>query len=299
VKSLTEELQQKKIEEDKQNLSEKNVNPTVLKEELSVLQNQLASLLQEDQYSPFLNPRYEVEHSTSLQQNLSKKLFSELSVYTKSNKSSEGGKDLKSSVTYELYFAPDKAKYMQMSKFADLERRLAELEKIVGLTVVSSFPLPSSLISMVEELKSDVSLLNTNQLDSILRKLQTVSQEMNDVLAKNETLPPTSSNDQVNELFEMMKKWDTKSQQLESVVGRLNSLRVLHEQSGSFVHTVKQLESEQDEIKNLLKTNNDLTTQLETNFTNNMTAIQSNITALEKRFTSLSKKMEELGMETY
>jgi len=293
TKKLMEELQDKKAEIPKE--KKEGVSPAALKDEVVILQNQLTELLKDERYQQLLNPKYEVEHSATVQQGLTKKLLAELSALSKGKGEA---KDSKGQVTYELYYTPDKSKYLQMSKFADIERRIAELEKVLGTN--QSFPiLESPVLNLVDSLRGEVTSLTPSNLDALQRKLSIVSQELNEVLSKHESLSPNGQDQQISEIYEMMKKWDSVSSSLPSLVARLNTLKSLHEQSASFVSSLQQLDSHQTELKTLLKSDQELLSQLDKNFQENFTTIQSNFSNLEKRFGALSKKMEELGMESY
>jgi len=103
----------------------------------------------------------------------------------------------------------------------------------------------------------------------------------------------------INEIFEMMNKWDSVSGQVPSLVSRFHSLKALHENTSSFQNSLSNLHSQQEDIKKLLKFNSDLMNQVDGNFKSNLHVIESNVTALEKRFTALASKLEELGMETF
>jgi dynactin-2 len=63
-------------------------------------------------------------------------------------------------------------------------------------------------------------------------------------------------------MFEMMHRWDNVSLQLPTIVSRLQALKSLHEGAASFSQGVQLLESQQDEIKKLLKFNGELMNQV-------------------------------------
>lgn len=73
--------------------------------------------------------------------------------------------------------------------------------------------------------------------------------------------------DQIEELYQMMSRWDITAQQLPAIVSRLKALKTLHEQSCDFQQSLRQLESHQAEMKTLLSTNHDLLVQVTRNST--------------------------------
>jgi len=103
----------------------------------------------------------------------------------------------------------------------------------------------------------------------------------------------------IEEMFEIMNRWDISSQQLPGIISRLQTLKVLHDESASFLQNITLLENHQQEMKTNLKSNGELMKHLETNFNSNISTISSNVTSIEKKIASLSKKLEELGVETF
>jgi len=118
-------------------------------------------------------------------------------------------------------------------------------------------------------------------------------------LKQEEELGKNTYETKVNEIFEIMGQWDIICQQLPNIVSRLQALKSLHDESASFQQSVQQLDTQQVEIKKLLKFNGDLMTKVDANFKSNLNTIQSNVQTLETRFSDLSKRLEDLGMETF
>lgn len=59
-----------------------------------------------------------------------------------------------------------------------------------------------------------------------------------------------------------MNKWDSTSEQLPMIVSRLQSLKILHEEAAAFSKNIQELESQQDEMKKLLKSDSELLKQV-------------------------------------
>jgi len=281
--------------------AEPEVDPSNIAEELNQLQRLLQKTLENEKIQGIINPKVEIEMAANLQEGLSKKLLAELQTYA--NKPSQQTDGTKESVVYELYYKPEQAKQMQVVKLADLDKRITELEQVIGPKISSA---PLDILSTVEGLREKLNLLTTpKQLEVLQRTVVNVTQDLDKLAEKRQKVEEDSNPTQkqhetkVNEVFEMMNRWDVTSQQLPTIVSRLQALKSLHEESGSFQQGVQQLESQQEEIKKLLKFNSDLMTQVDGNFKSNLNVIQSNVQTLEKRFSELSKKLEELGMETF
>jgi len=302
VKQLLEDINVKK-DKSVGDQSDQSVNVSQISEELYGLQVQLEKLGKNENLQTIFDPKYEVKHTVQLQEGLSKKLVSELTKFTApSEKSSIENKSSGNNVVYELYFTPDQKRLLQIQKVADLEKKLVELEQLVGVSRNEPTQMTGGLLPAVAQLKEKVLLMtDPNQLDAIQRKTKAISQDMDALTEKSKTASATQQihEKKVHEVFEVMSKWDSVAQSLPALVTRLKSLKLLHEESASFHQNITQLESQQQEIKQLLKSNNELMRQLEKNFGSNVTIIQQNVNALETRFARFAKKIEELGLETF
>jgi len=324
VKQLLDELNHEKEEigkhsqqEEKQSLPQK-ISPIQLIEEVRQLQDQIQGLLRDTSLRPLLNPKYEMEKAANLQESLSKKLFGELESFDINASSSSSiattlpqGRQLSSNeksmnanvpdrtATYELYYRADIKSLSPLSTVAALENRLAHLEQTIGR---SDIPSNTSLLEMVEQLKEKINLLtNLSYLEALQRKLQVTIHDMDILLTKSKDVPSKTTGEQkIDKIFETINKWENIAQQLPTLISRLQVLRTLHEEAGSFLETIQQLETQQEEIQKMLKNNDQVMSQMKSGFSENMTTIKSNIAVLEKRFSEIGKKMDQLqNRETY
>jgi len=278
VKQFLEEINKQKTEKkDEKTSKQPAINPTQIAEELNVLQSQLATLLKDDKVQPILNPKFELEQAAQLQEGLSKKLLAELNNFAKSEvdttKTTADPQAKPGYVTYELYFNPGQIKELHAAKVSDLEKRLSQLEQFVGsnkLTIPNA-----SLLEVVEQLNENVALLTPPQIEQTQKIVGSVSKEIDSILDKQKSFQTKQINEKkVSDMFDMMNKWDATNQQLPTIISRLKSLKSLHEEAAAFSHTVHELEAQQEEMKKLLKSDNDLLKQVDENFKKNLETIQ-------------------------
>jgi len=78
------------------------------------------------------------------------------------------------------------------------------------------------------------------------------------------------------------------------IINRLQSLKVLHEESVIFNETLNQITTEQTQVSELLKSNENTFKELDKNFKANTQAILSNIEALDKRFVALAARIDKI-----
>jgi len=277
------------------------VDTANLAEELVQLQNLLGKTLDDARLKGIIDPHIEIEMAANIQQKLSKKLLADLQSYVNKPLQSTGQQGAKDSMVYELFFKPDHTKELQTSKLSVLDKRINELEQLLG----PNQGIPTiDLLSTVESLKEKLNLLATpKQLELLQRTVASVSQELDKVLEKKQKQEEDTSakahETKVNEIFDTIHRWDGTAQQLPTIVSRLQTLKSLHEHGASFQKAVQQLETQQDELKKLLKFNGEVMNQVDSNFQSNLGIIQNNVQSLEARIVTLSKKMEELGLETF
>jgi len=304
VKNFLEELEKKKLEKTEEKAEE--VDTTGLTEELVQLQKLLQATLSDEKAQLIVNPK-QLEMGTNLQEGISKKLLAELQGYVNkpqpAAQAQKAPQSVGGAIVYELYYTPEQAKTAQASKLADLEKRLTQFEQIVG-NKQSGIP-TLDLISTVDSLKEKFHVLTSTpaQLEALQRTVKTISQDLDKIVEQKQKPEgdalQKAHEQKINELFELMSKWDVVSEQVPALASRLQSLRSLHEDAASFQKSILSLETQQDDIKKLLKFNSDLMHQVDTNFKGNLNVIQTNVTTLEKKFSDLHKRLEELGMETF
>lgn len=95
--------------------------------------------------------------------------------------------------------------------------------------------------------------------------------------------------DKINELYELIKKWDSCADSLPTIVDRLYTLQDLHQHAMEFSSSLKSLESAQSELNENLGTHSQLVTDIHKTFTGNVDVIKANMENLEKRMSALKK----------
>jgi len=298
VKNFLTEVSDKKAEKSDDSKShEKPIDPSNIAEELSLLQANLQRIMTDEGSQSVLNPQYDLKQAVSAQSGISKKLMAELKKFeSKSTNEKVETSSNSGSVTYELYYSPEQKKQMQAEKIGELEKRLNDLETFLGKSNSNS-----SILVNVEQLREKLNLLaDPNTLDSVQRRVKSLSSELDNVTEKSKGNTQLNQHEKkIEEMFEIMNRWDISSQQLPGIISRLQTLKVLHDESASFLQNITLLENHQQEMKTNLKSNGELMKHLETNFNSNISTISSNVTSIEKKIASLSKKLEELGVETF
>ena len=133
----------------------------------------------------------------------------------------------------------------------------------------------------------------TTRLESLLQKIKALTPQL-EAAAKASTQERAAAQDKkINEMYEMMSKWDSVSAQLPALVSRMVGLRAVHEDAVRFASAISALDREQGATHALLRDNAELIATLDTSFKTNMETIQNNVKLLDSRFTAIQQKMGE------
>jgi len=198
-------------------------------------------------------------------------------------------------VTYELYYTPDQHKYVQLNRLVDLEKRVEQVEEVVGVPPVAGSgtapPTSAPLASMVGELRDKVALLDGPRLEALLQKMKALTPQLE--TAARGADRTAGQDKKINDVYEMMNRWDAVATQLPALVSRLVALRALHEDGTRFATSLATLDREQQAITALLRDNSDLLSTLNGSFKENMATITANVKLLDDRFTAIQQRMDK------
>ncbi|EDQ90163.1 uncharacterized protein MONBRDRAFT_32065 [Monosiga brevicollis MX1] len=211
----------------------------------------------------------------------------------------EGAEGKEKGVTYELIYTPEQARYQQLSRAAELEKRIAELESRVGTTNLDSISRflsvsDSSVSEAVSQLAVRVDALNENSLADLegkmknvresLAKIQEAAQSASSVLAAEDL-------EKIRELHQVANRWDATAAAVPAIVERLKDLRALHEEAANFAATLTHMRATQDQVKEQLSTQDVTLKTLEQSLEKNAQTIETNFSSLQQRVEALMKKM--------
>jgi Mg2+ and Co2+ transporter CorA len=295
VRELSEELS---AAAEKRIPLEQNIPALAVADEVQQLQIQLEALIAKEENRPFLNLNYENEQASILQASLSKKLVSHLEALAAKGKKKSGQKPSEGSgqITYELFCSPEIAKSIkegnEVAMIAEMDKRISQLEKLLGTNTFKGNMPRADLFSLIEILNDKLALLNPEELDKVDRRLKMLSTEL-DELARSEeaTALPAHQEKKVNELYEIMSRADVTIQQIPAIIARLQSLRPLYDESLTFSQTLRHLHQQQSQIFQMLTSHNSHLIKVEDGLAENISIIQKNINSLGTRLEKVSEKL--------
>ncbi|XP_062517742.1 dynactin subunit 2-like isoform X3 [Corticium candelabrum] len=150
-----------------------------------------------------------------------------------------------------------------------------------------------TITSVVSSLEEKAALLDLNEIDQIEARLQSVLYHMNQISEQKPAVESAAQQSKVNELFEVVKRWDAIASLLPDLVARLEALQHLHSQAADFSQNITHLDAAQQKIKEELETNSSLLSEVKSSFHTNADAIAANCENLEQRIAALFAKLEK------
>uniref|UniRef100_UPI00358E03F4 dynactin subunit 2 n=1 Tax=Myxine glutinosa TaxID=7769 RepID=UPI00358E03F4 len=292
IQELSEKMQQAQ-ELSQENDESKRLKSTDLAQQVFALKQHLSSL----QHERLLGPDARVD-LVDPQGAMAKRLLTHLDSIKTIDPAKEGEKqatlpDGDNKVAYELYFNPQEAKFCELSKVSELEKRLTKLEAAVGKSSSNAnsagmLMQGTSVLATLEMLQSHVSTLDPMTLDHIEGRLQGLLGKLNEITKHKSYAEGTGAHEKVNRLYKAVEQWGVMADTLPQVVERLRGLKELHEHALQFTQLLNHLESSQNAIGNSLQNNSTLLTQLQGTMKENATAIEANFTSLQSRMKNLS-----------
>ncbi|KAL3126804.1 hypothetical protein CHM_7g190 [Cryptosporidium hominis] len=189
-----------------------------------------------------------------------KDLLDELSNYINSvgkSTSGEGVEDKEQEIEISIECVKDNPEsVLDLKNLLELERRVYEVESRIGVDRLSEMPY-SDIQSAIHNISQRLSLLDTNRLEGIFRRVQALSTSIEQLNKKrkdlNDSLFNETDSTQITKLYDIIQKWKCTGAALPFVLERLKLLKVLHQDVSTINSRLTVMESQQIEIEKTLK----------------------------------------------
>ncbi|CAE6416112.1 unnamed protein product [Rhizoctonia solani] len=182
----------------------------------------------------------------------------------------------------------------------DMDRRIAQLEKLIGASGTSldeSSPLPQPLLPHLTRISTLLTLLaQPRHIDSISRRLKLLLTDLERYNASGAPsapgapLPPALA-----ELAPLLQRLAPHITTIPAVLARLRTLSALHASAAGFGDAVSGLEEDQRRLRAGLTDLEEAVKGLEGSITDNSGTITRNVEGLEARISSLEERLAGLS----
>jgi len=178
-----------------------------------------------------------------------------------------------------------------------LESRISKIERLVGTSrgvspdTAGSFP---DIWTGLNEVERKLSTLDTQKLDATQRRVKGLMTEITELevlenrLSLNKSPLSAGHLAKIDGIWNVISRWDSSAQQLPNVIGRLQSLKDLHEESAAVVGRLQALEHQQDLIDRTLNFDKESLSKFSATFAANAKVMQENIALIESRIAKLN-----------
>ncbi|RNA23256.1 dynactin subunit 2 isoform X2 [Brachionus plicatilis] len=204
------------------------------------------------------------------------------------------------SIVFKLFADLENSDINKAKKINELNGRLENLEKIFGpgnaavnetqIAKLCNGLENKSILGLVENLKTKMSLLDAERLDKVDNKLQILLQRVNQLNEKKGLVEDQEKLNRVNELFQMMSSWKDVSSTVPVLVERLSSLSELHQKALQFTSILSRLDAEQSSLTESIQTSSSTLNDLKNKFEQNLDSIKTNFENLNQRVLSIEGK---------
>lgn len=180
-----------------------------------------------------------------------------------------------------------------------LEKRVTTLETLLGissnetqLNLAGSKPFSSSfpLVDAISKLEQRMSMLDSNNLDQLRTKANTLRGELESAVklkvpltAENKALEAAKK---VEDLVEVVGKMDTVIEDLPTLVVRMKTLEHIHLAASTFANRLSNMETEVSTLTADVKSNNEVLRALKFGMAENITIMQNNLKEMEHQLAS-------------
>ncbi|KAI8635380.1 Dynamitin-domain-containing protein [Xylariaceae sp. FL1651] len=222
--------------------------------------------------------------------------------------------------TYTVTYAPSYEQSHALAKAADFDRRLALLEKAIGISS-SATPelggdgLPRAIMPTLETLQNQIMTLSeasTSSLDSISRRVRTLTQEAEQLERSRKAAKtaqeelsssggPTLDIDdteqivKINALYGTLPTIESLTPLLPPLLDRLRSLRAIHADAATASETLERIETSQSEMATDIKQWREGLEKIERAMSEGETAMSGNMKVVEGWVKELEARMTQLS----
>ncbi|VDL87027.1 unnamed protein product, partial [Nippostrongylus brasiliensis] len=170
-------------------------------------------------------------------------------------------------------------------KLLSLESRIRRIETLVGEVDAGRQPIADA----VEDIRFRLDALNPSFVEGMETKLNSVISKLDQVEDKREKSVDGEMEAKVNDLLELMSKWDVACAAMPSNLKKLQGLHRLHEQAQHFSERLSQLVGVREQIEKAIAADRMAMCELQVKAKEDISALLGQVANLEETLKKLGK----------
>ncbi|KAI0063529.1 hypothetical protein BV25DRAFT_1824074 [Artomyces pyxidatus] len=193
---------------------------------------------------------------------------------------------------------------------ADVDRRVGELEKLVGSASASldeTSPMPAPLLPLLSRLNTQLTVLTQpRHLDNISRRLKLLLTDLDRLSTTNQThrrqqsqhadgTAPAAPSALQEQLSPILTRLVPSLPHIPHVLTRLRTLSALHTSAAAFQVSLEGLEEEQRRSREALEGLTQAVSSVEASLEENAKVVKGNVGGLEERIEALVARLDEMS----
>ncbi|WKX99406.1 hypothetical protein Q1695_014356 [Nippostrongylus brasiliensis] len=171
------------------------------------------------------------------------------------------------------------------NKLLSLESRIRRIETLVGEVDAGRQPIADA----VEDIRFRLDALNPSFVEGMETKLNSVISKLDQVEDKREKSVDGEMEAKVNDLLELMSKWDVACAAMPSNLKKLQGLHRLHEQAQHFSERLSQLVGVREQIEKAIAADRMAMCELQVKAKEDISALLGQVANLEETLKKLGK----------
>ncbi|KAK6018251.1 Dynamitin [Ostertagia ostertagi] len=180
---------------------------------------------------------------------------------------------------------PAKSDKSADGKLLSLEQRLRRIETLVGETD----PCRQPIADFMEDIRFRLDALNPSYIEGMETRLNSILSKLDQVDDKRQKSVDGEMETKVNDLLELMSKWDVVCAAMPSNLKKIQGLHRLHEQAQHFSERLSQLIGVRDQIEKAIAADRMAMCELQVKAKEDISAVLGQIANLEERLKAIKQ----------
>ena len=192
--------------------------------------------------------------------------------------------DVYSNIDYELYITPETKKIKKISKLIEIKDKLNKIKNRIGEWDMEQNK--NTLISTIDELKTNIKLLNPEFKKDLERQKDIISKRVKELENNNDEFYNVIDKEYLDSLYTGFKNGEEIENIITNTVTKMESLKEGHEISAFVGLKLQEMIEQQEKLGNEMNYNSQILINLKKNIKDNIEVMKKNIELLKEKINS-------------